>query len=79
VPVLLLSGEYDPVTPPDYARLAAETLDNARLYLFPGIGHATFTQPCPMRIITGFFDDPTAPPDDICVTVMEPPPFRTRE
>jgi pimeloyl-ACP methyl ester carboxylesterase len=77
VPVLLLSGEYDPVTPPAYARLAAETLGRAQVVEFPGLGHATFASPCPIAIITDFIGDPAAAPDIRCVATMRPPPFRT--
>jgi pimeloyl-ACP methyl ester carboxylesterase len=77
IPTLLLSGEYDPVTPPAYAQRAAEGLTNARVIQFPGLGHATFTQPCPLRILTDFLDDPAPQPVAACLSAMGPPPFRT--
>jgi pimeloyl-ACP methyl ester carboxylesterase len=39
VPVLLLSGELDPVVPPDYASEAARTLSNGTHIIRPGAGH----------------------------------------
>ena len=39
VPTLILTGEFDPITPPAWARLAAETLTNSYYYEFPGLGH----------------------------------------
>lgn len=77
IPTLLLAGQYDPVTPPEYAHRAAQTLDNSVVIEFPGLGHATFAQPCPITIYTDFIDDPTVTPDISCVMQMQPPPFRT--
>jgi pimeloyl-ACP methyl ester carboxylesterase len=78
IPTLLLAGEYDPVTPPAYARRAAETLDQATLLEFPGVGHATFTQSCPMKIISEFIATPTGRLNSGCQQEMGAPAFRTR-
>jgi hypothetical protein len=43
---------------------------------FPGLGHATFAQPCPISIYTAFINTPTATLDVACVNQMSPPPFR---
>lgn len=40
VPVLLVSGERDPVTPPEFARRAAQFLTNSLLVTVPFGGHA---------------------------------------
>ena len=48
VPVLLLSGEYDPVTPPKYADLAAETLSEQSSCCGAGGG----AQRCDPRLCT---------------------------
>lgn len=39
VPVLLLAGSFDAITPPHWAEQAARTLSNARVVTFPGAGH----------------------------------------
>ncbi|HST63009.1 MAG TPA: alpha/beta hydrolase, partial [Longimicrobium sp.] len=39
LPVLLLSGELDPVTPPRWGTMAAATLPNALHVIVPGAGH----------------------------------------
>ena len=45
VPVLLFSGDYDPVTPPAYGDLAMETLTNAKHVLIKQAAHvASFSQ-----------------------------------
>ena len=45
-PVLLLSGEADPVTPPTNAALAAETLPNSLHIIAPGQGHGNIMRGC---------------------------------
>jgi pimeloyl-ACP methyl ester carboxylesterase len=40
IPVLLVAGELDPATPPDFARRIAANLDNARVVVFTGGAHS---------------------------------------
>ncbi|MGH8222423.1 MAG: alpha/beta hydrolase, partial [Woeseiaceae bacterium] len=53
-PVLLLSGEADPVTPPRYADLAAVRLRNARHLTGPRQGHGQAARGCMPEIIGRF-------------------------
>src|SRR4029450_1263107 len=39
VPTLILAGEGDPITPPEWGRRVAEDLSNAYFYEFPGSAH----------------------------------------
>jgi hypothetical protein len=69
--------EYDPVTPPDWGRLAAETLDNSFFYELPGIGHgAMCSNKCGLELSLQFLADPTAAPDASCVSDLPGPDFR---
>lgn len=78
VPVLLFSGQLDPVTTPTDARLAAATLSNVRLVALPGAGHgASPRYPCTQRLTRAFFDDPAAPLDVACADSIQPPAFIT--
>ncbi len=62
VPVLLVSGAVDPITPPSSAELAARTLSNARHHVVPGGGHgAGFADPCAIEVRDAFLEDPRAP------------------
>lgn len=56
VPTLLLAGEWDPVTPPDYAAEAAEQYANGRLLVVPGQGHLVTPTACTPKLITEFID-----------------------
>lgn len=60
VPTLILAGEYDPVTPPAWARLAAQTLPNHVYVELPRGGHGlTTADDCITRIILAFLERPT--------------------
>ncbi|MBI5960470.1 MAG: alpha/beta fold hydrolase [Chloroflexi bacterium] len=68
IPALILSGEFDPSTPPQWGRLAAETLPHSFVYEFPNVGHVTvLSGACPQRVVSDFLDDPLTPPDSQCV------------
>ena len=56
VPVLLLSGEADPVTPPKYAELAAVELSNARLLTGRRQGHGQAPRGCMPDVIADFVE-----------------------
>jgi pimeloyl-ACP methyl ester carboxylesterase len=56
VPVLLLSGALDPVTPPAYADEVAKTLPNSRHIVAGGLGHIVSSQGCAPRLIATFVD-----------------------
>jgi pimeloyl-ACP methyl ester carboxylesterase len=76
VPALILAGQYDHATPPEWAWLAAETLPNAYVFEFPGAGHSLLSgQACAIRMIAQFLDDPTQAPDGGCIDDVEWPYF----
>lgn len=77
IPTLLLAGEYDPITPPVWAQLAAESLSNSYVHIFPGLGHGALDVDCPVSIILQFLDNPYARPDASCVAGMGGPAFVT--
>jgi alpha-beta hydrolase superfamily lysophospholipase len=56
-PVLLLSGEHDPITPPAYAEHAARTLTNSRHIVAPGQGHTVLARGCLGKVAAAFLDD----------------------
>jgi pimeloyl-ACP methyl ester carboxylesterase len=71
IPTLIIAGEYDAVTPPEYARLVAEGLSNGYLFEIPAAGHGgDTTGDCAASIIAAFFDDPSSAPDGSCIDEM---------
>ena len=71
VPTLLMAGEFDPITPPAWARHAAETLPNGAVVEYAGVGHgASVVEGCPRDMLLAFFNDPTTALDDACVAEM---------
>jgi len=69
VPVLLLSGEADPVTPPAYAELAAVDLGNARHLIGRKQGHGQAPRGCMPEIIGRFVD--SASVDELATDCLE--------
>jgi len=56
LPVLLLSGDADPITPPRYADLAAVDLGNARHLTGLNQGHGQISVGCTARVFADFVD-----------------------
>jgi pimeloyl-ACP methyl ester carboxylesterase len=56
IPVLLISGALDPVTPPAYAEEAARTLRNSKHIVASGYGHIVSPHACVPRLIAAFID-----------------------
>jgi len=70
IPTLVLEGELDPVTPPEYGQLVAENLSKGYLFEFPGVGHDVLANECARSIAGAFIDDPTQAPDAACIAEM---------
>ena len=76
VPVLLLSGELDPITPPRYALLAAERLSNAKAVVAAGQGHGMLTVACTQRLMADFVRDANVEALDLsCLDRVRPFPL----
>jgi pimeloyl-ACP methyl ester carboxylesterase len=81
-PVLIFSGNMDPVTPPKFGEQVARHLPNSRHIVIPEAGHGVdgLTDPdCFDRIAIEFLDKGDAKNLDVgCVEQMAPPPFATK-
>lgn len=76
VPALVLSGEYDPVTPPRWGEQAAEGLSNSRHVIVPGTGHGATVVGCVPKLIEEFIEKGAAEElDTTCVEAHKRPPF----
>jgi pimeloyl-ACP methyl ester carboxylesterase len=75
-PVLILSGDLDPVTPPHWGEAVAKSLPNSRHLVAPAAGHGVLTNGCAMRLIEEFFQTADASGLDAgCLEDVERPPF----
>ncbi len=72
IPTLLQSGEFDPVTPPSSANLAAATLAKNFSFTYPGSGHITWssTDGCALGMAAEFLADPSKTPDSSCIAEL---------
>lgn len=76
-PVLLLSGELDPVTPPAYGERVAAGLANGRHVVLRGQGHGTLHLGCTPKLVARFIETADAAALDTgCLdSLREVPPF----
>lgn len=76
VPTLLLSGEFDPITPPANAEQVLAQLPNARHLIAPGQGHGVVMRGCVPNQLLSFVEttDPETP-DAQCVERLGSEPF----
>lgn len=76
IPVLILSGEADPITPPRHAEEVAESLSNEIHLVFSDMGHGNLASECSLDIFRDFIENPfIAELDTSCVDNVQPPPF----
>jgi pimeloyl-ACP methyl ester carboxylesterase len=75
-PVLLLSGDTDPITPPTYAERVAAGLTNTAHVVGRGQGHGLAGVGCVPRVLRAFLEDPRPHALDSSCLEREPPtPF----
>jgi pimeloyl-ACP methyl ester carboxylesterase len=77
IPTLILAGRYDPITPPAWGMLAAETLSHSTFFEFPALGHGVMrANDCAQEIGNQFLNDPNAELDGSCLAELSPPDFK---
>jgi pimeloyl-ACP methyl ester carboxylesterase len=78
LPVLLMSGERDPVTPPHYAALTAKSFSNSLSLVARGQAHSVMKNVCLRNITTDFINKGSIEDlDTTCVENIKPAPFFT--
>ncbi len=76
-PTLIVTGEYDPITPPANGQEVAKTLSHSYFFQFPGQGHGQlYSSSCSDQIISVFEDNPSQQPDGSCIAQMTEPAFQ---
>lgn len=74
-PVLLLSGNLDPITPPEWGEAVAQHLSKSRHFIVPGGHHGVTQEGCVRRLVHQFLD--SAAPDTLdgsCIEDIVPRP-----
>jgi len=76
VPVLILSGGNDPVTPQQYGERALASFSNGRHLVLPGQGHGQIATGCMPRLVAQFIRSANADSlDTACLKGVAPTPF----
>lgn len=76
IPALLLSGRFDPITPPAFAEIAAASLSNATHLVDPIGSHGVaFSNPCINQIVLDFLEAPQQPVTADCLAERQAAAF----
>lgn len=73
IPTLILAGQFDPVTPPAWGRLADQTLSHASFFEIPAVSHmvlgsgSPLTRECTSGIFSAFLNAPGVAPRADCL------------
>jgi pimeloyl-ACP methyl ester carboxylesterase len=67
VPVLIMNGEFDPYSSPEWVESTLATLPNGHAFWFTGYAHGINTDVCAQRIFHDFITDPSQTPDATCI------------
>ncbi len=86
IPTLVMAGDFDGKTSPQWAIYAAGTLENSTTVVIPGGGHGalfliglpddSLAKPCAISVVASFLSNPMAP-DTSCVGSLTPYLFGT--
>lgn len=78
LPALVLAGQYDSRTPPEYAEQVAKNLFGSYYFVIPGKGHVPSidaSSTCARDLMLAFLDNPEVEPDAACLAGMDSAPF----
>ncbi len=80
VPVLLLSGDYDPATPSRWAEQIVKNTGHSQMVVFRGVGHDVIdTTECGGEVVSDFLANPGAKITSTCLGDMAGPAFSAPE
>lgn len=82
IPVLLISGEYDELTPVKWAEAMTANLSHSYHLIFKGWKHGPTTNwsnPCAMTTANAFFNHPEQQPNPDCLTQIKSPEFKKEQ
>lgn len=76
VPALILAGEWDPVTPPQWGEDVGNNFSSVKFYALKGVGHGvTVVNDCAKTIMRSFLKKLAGRLDSACVLSLEEPLF----
>jgi pimeloyl-ACP methyl ester carboxylesterase len=76
LPVLVLSGDVDPVTPPVWGAAVVKHLSRGRHIVVPSTGHGVVSTPCGNHLVSDFIERASAEGlNTDCVASVRRPPF----
>jgi pimeloyl-ACP methyl ester carboxylesterase len=75
LPTLVLSGYFDPVTPPRFGQLVAADLSNSQHLELAGASHGVVTTDCGVQLMDQFFLQPGVALEAACVPRQSGPHF----
>lgn len=76
IPTLILVGEFDPATPPEWGEETDRFLSNSVLYELPGSGHSvTSANFCAIAMMDSFFESDSHTVDASCLDDIRPIEF----
>jgi pimeloyl-ACP methyl ester carboxylesterase len=63
LPLLVLAGDHDPITPPEWGQRISHYLPHSYYHEFPGHGHwVTRSSRCALEMALAFWNDPAVDP-----------------
>jgi pimeloyl-ACP methyl ester carboxylesterase len=75
IPTLILAGDNDPITPPAWGQLAAQTLSQSHFFEFRWVGHGVLGAgvwgSCSQSMVSAFLADPHSAPDSTCLSKLK--------
>ena len=76
LPVLVLAGSYDPVTPPADGASLLDDMSAAFFFEYPHTGHAALVDECAQSMVAAFMSAPSVAPDARCIADITEPDWR---
>jgi pimeloyl-ACP methyl ester carboxylesterase len=77
LPTLVLSGYFDPITPPRYGEQVDETLSNSQFFLVQNESHGASLSACGLSLVRAFLQAPGEPVEASCLSDLPPPTFES--
>ena len=77
LPTLVLSGFFDPITPPSYGEQVDQTLSASQYFLIQNESHGASLSACGLALMRAFLKAPGEPVQASCLSDLPPPTFES--